>query len=65
MSSETAQLLAAFDALPVAEKQDFVAELFRRLPQFDSGPLDDGDVARAGDELAAMLDREEHDTQTR
>jgi hypothetical protein len=65
MSAETAQLLAAFEALPTEEKQSFVRELFRRLPPLDSGPLDDEEVARAGDEIAAMLDREEHDAQAR
>jgi hypothetical protein len=61
MSAETAQLLAAFEALPMPEKQMFVRELFRRLPPYDSGPLDDEEVARAGDQLAAMLEQEEND----
>jgi len=65
MSAETVQLLAAFEALPASEKQDFVKELFWRLPPLDSGPLDDEEVARAGDELAAMLDQEEHDARVR
>ena len=29
------------------------------------GPLEDEVVARAGDDLAAMLEREEHDAQAR
>lgn len=62
MSAETAQLLAAFETLPAQEKQAFVKELFRRLPPYDSGPLEDEVAARAGDELAAMLEREEHET---
>ncbi len=65
MSAETAQLLAAYEALPVQEKQMFVRELFQRLPPVDSGPLEDEDVARAGDIIAAMLDQEERDAQTR
>jgi hypothetical protein len=65
MSAETAQLLAAFEVLPAEEKQVFVKELFRRLPPYDSGLLEDDDVARAGDELAAMLEQEEHDAQAR
>jgi len=60
MSAETAQLLAAFETLPAEEQQVFVKELFRRLPPYDSGPLEDDEVARAGDELAAMLEREEY-----
>jgi hypothetical protein len=65
VSAETARLLVAFDTLPPAEKQVFVRELFRRLPPIDSGPLEDSLVARAGDDLAAMLEDEDHDAQTR
>ncbi len=62
MSAQTAQLLAEFENLPADEKQVFVSELFRRHPRYDSGPLDDATVALAGDELAAMLEKEEHET---
>ncbi len=65
MSAETVQLIAAFEALPPQEKQVFVQELFRRLPPHDSGPLDDGEVALAGDHLAAMLEQEENDATAR
>ena len=61
MSAETAQLLAAFDTLPAAEKQVFVKELLCRLPPYDSGPLENEVAARAGDELAAILEQEEHE----
>lgn len=65
MSSATAQLLAQFDTLPAEEKREFVDALFRRLPPLDSGPLDDAQIAAAGDQLAAMLDKEENDAATR
>ena len=65
MSSVTAQLLAQYDTLPVEEKREFVEALFRRLPPLDSGPLDDGQISAAGDQLAAMLDKEENDAATR
>jgi hypothetical protein len=58
-------LLVAFDTLPPAEKEVFVRELFRRLPPVDSGPLEDEVLARAGDDLAALLEGEEHDAKTR
>ena len=61
MSAETAQLLAAFETLPAEEKQVFVKEVLRRLPPYDSGPLDDATVALAGDEMAARLEQEEHE----
>ncbi len=59
MSAETAQLLAAFETLPAKEQQAFVKEILSRLPPYDSGPLEDNEVARAGDELAILLEREE------
>jgi len=62
MSTETAQLLAAYETLPATEKEAFVRELFRRLPPYDSGPLDDATVALAGDEMAARMEAEEHET---
>jgi hypothetical protein len=65
MSTETARLLVAFDTLPPVEKDVFVRELFRRLPPVDSGPLEDEVLARAGDDLAAKLEREENDAQAR
>ncbi len=65
MSAATTKLLKDYEALPVEEKQLLVKEIFRRLPPYDSGPLDDDVVARAGDDLAIMLEREENDPQTR
>jgi hypothetical protein len=65
VSTDTARLIAAYEALPQEKKQEFVKELFHRLPPFDSGPLDDKEVASAGDQLAAMLEREERDPQAR
>jgi hypothetical protein len=65
MSVTTMRLLAEFEALPAQEKQACATEMLRRLPRFDSGPLDDELVAAAGDELAAMLEADEHAAQTR
>ena len=65
MSAITIRLLAEFEALPAEEKQNFAKEIFRHLPPYDSGPLNDDDVARAGDELAALLAQEENDSPTR
>jgi hypothetical protein len=51
--------------LPAEEQQVFAREILRRMPPRDSGPLDDQEAARAGDEWAALLEREENDPQTR
>ncbi len=65
MSTATTTLLAAFEVLPDSEKQQFVNAVCRRLPPVDSGPLDDDLVARAGDDLAALLAQEEHEAHAR
>ena len=65
MSTETDNLIASYEALPQRAKQEFVKELLWRLPRFDAGPLDDETMARAGDELAAALDKEEDDAAAR
>ena len=62
MSSTTAALLAAFESLPEQEKRRFVNEVCRRVAPHDSGPLDDAVATQAGDELAALLAQEEHET---
>ncbi len=49
------KLIAEFESLPVEEKQAFVKEILRRLPVFDSGPLDDNSVALAGDGIGTVL----------
>ena len=61
MSQKTAALLKAFETLAPNEKLDFANAIFRRLPPIDSGPLDNEEVAVAGDAIAAMLDKEEND----
>lgn len=65
MSSATAKLITEFEALATEEKQVFVKEIFLRLPPFDSGVLNDDEVARAGDDLSAMLAEEENASQPR
>ena len=56
MSSQTAQLLEAFEALPADEKRVFTVEFLRRAGPFDSGPLDDSETADAADQLLAGLE---------
>jgi hypothetical protein len=56
MSSQTAQLLEAFEALPEDEKRVFTVEFLRRTVPFDSGPLDDSEVTDAADDLLASIE---------
>ena len=65
MSIVAEKVIVAFESLPAHEQQAVAKKIFRRLPPFDSGSLDDGDVVLAGDQLAAMLDGEENGSLTR
>ena len=56
MSNQTAQLLEAFEALPEDEKRVFTVEFLRRAVPFDSGPLDDSEIAEAADQLLIGLE---------
>jgi hypothetical protein len=58
MSSQTAQLLEAFEALPEDEKRVFTVEFLRRAVPFDSGPLDDAEPAAAADQLLASFEND-------
>jgi hypothetical protein len=59
MNAATLKLLSEFEALAIEEKKDFVREVIHHLPPWDSGPLSDDVAAAAGDQLAAMIEREE------
>ena len=59
MSSRTVQLLEAFEALADEEKSTFAREVLRRSLPFDSGPLEDSEIAAASDALFAALEDEE------
>ena len=65
MSSQTSQLLEAFEALPEEDKRVFTAEFLRRAVPYDSGSLDEEEIAQAADQLFAMLDAEENDASSR
>ena len=65
MSSQSSQLLEAFDAMPTEEKRAFTAEFFRRVIPFDSGALDDEETAHAADTMLAALDSDEDDAAPR
>jgi hypothetical protein len=60
VSTATAQLIAEFEALPDEEKKIFVREVIQRVLPYDSGSLDDQEIALDGDKLTAMLEQEEN-----
>ncbi len=59
MSKQTVELLEAFEALPDEERRVFTVEVLRRAVPYDSGPMEDEELARAADDLFAVLDAEE------
>jgi len=59
MSQQTLALLDKFEALSEDEKRAFTAEFLKRAIPFDSGPLDDEEIAHTSDQLSAWLDSEE------
>jgi hypothetical protein len=56
MSGQTAQLLEAFEALPEDEKRVFTVEFLRLALPFDSGPLDDSEIADTADQVLADIE---------
>jgi hypothetical protein len=56
MSSQVAELLEAFEALPEDEKRVFTVEFLRRAVPLDSGLLDDSETADATDQLLTSLE---------
>ena len=51
--------LEAFEALPEEDKRVFTVEFLRRAGPYDSGPLEEEEIAQAPHQLVAMLDAEE------
>ena len=67
MSKQTVQLLEAFEALPLDDKQAVAMEILRRTRELplDSGPISDDEIGEAGKALFAFLDQEENASRTR
>ena len=59
MNTPVQQLLAAFDALPVADQHQAAVEIFRRVPAAAEGDVPESVLVEAADELFRALDVEE------
>ena len=59
MSSQTVELLEAFESLLEDEKRAFTAAFLRRAAPYESGPFEDDEAARAADDIIAILEVEE------
>jgi hypothetical protein len=67
MSEQTVQLLEAFEALPLDDKQAFAMEILRRTRELplDSGSISDEEIGESGKALFAFLDQDENAAHTR
>jgi len=59
MSETTAQLMMAFESLPVQEQHELLTEMLRRSGELPSTPLADDHLVGLADELFQALDAEE------
>jgi hypothetical protein len=59
MSCAAAEVLAAFEALPAADKEVVVSELLRRVAQFEHQASSDQELTAAADQMFQALDRGE------
>ena len=61
MSTETRELLRAFEELPLPDRQEFAVEVLRRTRElpFDSGPITDEEIGETCRSLFAVLDQYE------
>lgn len=62
MSKHADELLEAFKALPLVDRQAFAVEVLRRTRELplDSGPMSDEEIGESGRSLFAFLDQEEN-----
>lgn len=59
MSTDSQNLISTFEALPVVEQREVIAELLRKTAKWDAPPLSDDDLAHLADEVFLELDRRE------
>jgi hypothetical protein len=60
MSRNAQAVLAAFDQLPPAEREQVVSELLRRVAQSDHKSPSDDELVAAADDVFQALDRREN-----
>lgn len=59
VSTETANLLAAFERLSPAEQREFTAVIVRRAAQIEYGEITDEELTASAARVFEMLDKEE------
>ena len=61
MSTDSQHLINSFDALPLVEQREVVAELLRKAATWDAPSLVDDELVRLADEVFLEMDRREAD----
>jgi hypothetical protein len=59
MSTDSENIIASFEALPMASQQEVAAEILRRTARWDNLPISDDELVRSADDVFAELDRRE------
>jgi hypothetical protein len=59
MSTDSRQVISNFDALPLVEQREVMAELLRKAANWDTPPLSDDELSHLADEVFLELDRRE------
>ena len=59
MSTDSQHIISSFEALPLVEQREVMAELLRKAAQWDTPPLSDDELTRLADEVFLELDRRE------
>jgi hypothetical protein len=59
MSTDSQHVVSSFEALPLTEQREVIAELLRKASQWDNPPLSDDELVRLADEVFLELDRRE------
>ncbi len=59
MSTDSQQVIANFEALPLVEQREVMAELLRKTVRWDTPPLTDDELVRLADEVFLEMDRRE------
>ena len=62
MSTDSQNIINSFDALPTPEQRIVVAEILRRVAQWDTPPLSDEELVQSADHVFSELDEREADS---
>jgi hypothetical protein len=59
MSTDSQNVINGFEALPIVEQREVIAELLRKAAQWDTPSLSDDELVRLADDIFLEMDRRE------